>query len=112
MPRWIKAFCAALLVVAGMGQLPRQASADDEQVDLLLVLAADISRSVDERNFRLQREGYAAALIDPRVVRAMTGGPRGRIALCFIEWASDGDQIVVIDWTPVGTEAEARGISE
>ena len=111
MPRWIKAFCAALLMVVGMGQLPRQASAD-EQVDLLLVLAADISRSVDERKFRLQREGYAAAVTHPRVVRAMTAGPTGRIALCFMEWASDGEQIVVIDWLSVGGEGEARAVAK
>src|SRR5215475_6874577 len=112
MPRWIKAFCAALLVVAGLGQLPRQAVADDEQVDLLLVLAADISRSVDERKFRLQREGYASAIVDPRVVRAMTGGPAGRIALCFLEWASDGEQVIIIDWTSVGNETEAKAVSK
>jgi hypothetical protein len=111
MPRWIKAFCAALLMVVGMGQLPRQASAD-EQVDLLLVLAADISRSVDERKFRLQREGYAAAVTHPRVVRAMTAGPTGRIALCFMEWASDGEQIVVIDWLSVGGEGEAQAVAK
>jgi hypothetical protein len=49
--------------------------------------------------FRLQREGYAAAIADPRVVRAMAGGPMGRIAICFVEWAGDTDQAVVMDWT-------------
>ena len=109
MPKWITALCVALLVAAGVGPLARPALADDEQVDLLLVLAADVSRSVDEKKFKLQRDGYAAAIVDPRVVRAMTAGPTGRIALCFLEWASDGEQIVVIDWTPVGSEAEAQG---
>jgi len=99
-------------MAAGVVPLARQALADDEQVDLLLVLAADVSRSVDERKFRLQREGYAAAIVDPRVVRAMTTGATGRIALCFMEWASDGEQIVVIDWTPVGSEGEAQSISK
>ena len=56
------------------------ARADEGQVDLLLVLAADVSRSVDDVKFKLQRDGYAAAIVDPRVVRAMTGGPTGRIA--------------------------------
>jgi hypothetical protein len=112
MPKWITALCVALLMAAGVVPLARQALADDEQVDLLLVLAADVSRSVDERKFRLQREGYAAAIVDPRVVRAMTTGATGRIALCFMEWASDGEQIVVIDWTPVGSEGEAQSISK
>jgi hypothetical protein len=111
MPRRITALCLALLVLAGVGSLSRPAVADDEQVDLLLVLAADVSRSVDEKKFRLQREGYAAAIVDPRVVRAMTAGATGRIALCFLEWASDGEQIVVIDWTPVGSQGQAQAVS-
>ena len=112
MAKWITALCVALLVLAGVGPLSRQALADDEQVDLLLVLAADISRSVDEKKFKLQREGYAAAIVDPRVVRAMTAGVSGRIALCFLEWASDGEQIIIIDWMPVGSEAEAQAVSK
>jgi hypothetical protein len=112
MPRRMMALCLALVVLAGVGLLEQRAQADDERVDLLLVLAADISRSVDERKFRLQREGYAAAIVDPRVVRAMTGGATGRIAVCFMEWASEGEQSVVIDWTPVGSEAEAQAMSK
>jgi hypothetical protein len=111
MPRLIVTLCLALLVAVSVGRLAEPALADDEQVDLLLVLAADVSRSVDERKFRLQREGYAAAIVDPRVVRAMMAGPTGRIALCFLEWASDGEQIVVIDWTPVASADHAQAIS-
>src|SRR5437660_7942089 len=54
-----------------------------EQVDLLLVLASDVSRSVDTRKFELQRQGYAAALSNPRVIEAIRSGPHGRIAICF-----------------------------
>jgi hypothetical protein len=87
-------------------------SADEGPVDLLLVLAADVSRSVDDDKFKLQREGYAAAIVDPRVVRAMTGGPNGRIALVFVEWASEWEQRVVIDWTVIAGEADARAVSD
>jgi hypothetical protein len=111
MRKWMTAIIVAFTVAAGIGPLDQRALAEDDGVDLLLVLAADISRSVDDRKFRLQRDGYAAALVDPRVVRAMTGGPKGRIALCFLEWASDGDQIVVVDWTPVGSEGAAQGVA-
>src|SRR5499427_9479242 len=51
-----------------------------EQVDLLLVLASDVSRSVDHPKFLLQRQGYAAAISDPQVLAAMTSGPHQRIA--------------------------------
>ena len=111
MSRWLTTVLLALAIAAGLRALDTPARADDEQVDLLLVLAADVSRSVDEKKFKLQRDGYAAAIVDPRVVRAMTAGPRGRIALSFLEWASEGEQIVIIDWTSVGSDGEAQAIA-
>jgi Protein of unknown function (DUF1194) len=110
----LKRIAAVLLVLgaaAGLGASCRPALADDEQVDLVLVLAADVSRSIDDKKFKLQRDGYGAAIADPRVVRAMTAGPVGRIALCFLEWASEGEQVIVVDWTTVGGEAEAQAVS-
>lgn len=107
-----KAVAAVMLAFTVLaGALVPTARADDEKVDLVLVLAADISRSVDDKKFRLQREGYASAITDPRVLRAMTGGERGRIALSFLEWASESEQVIVIDWTPIGGEAEAQGVA-
>jgi hypothetical protein len=80
-----------------------------EQVDLLLVLAADVSRSVDQPKFQLQREGYAAALSDAHVIGAIRSGPHQRIALCFVEWSGVGAQRVGIDWTKIdGADAARR----
>jgi hypothetical protein len=79
-----------------------------EQVDLLLVLASDVSRSVDTRKFELQRQGYAAALSNPRVIEAISSGPNGRIAICFVEWSGVSSQKLVIDWTIIGDMASAR----
>jgi hypothetical protein len=110
MPRRLVSMIVVLLVLLGPIALARPTLADD-RVDVLLVLAADVSRSVDDRKFRLQREGYAAALVDPRVVRAMAGGPMGRIGICFVEWAGDTDQTVVMDWTSVGTPDEAEAFA-
>jgi hypothetical protein len=109
MRMWMTAIVFALVAAASIAARP--ALAEEGTVDLLLVLAADVSRSVDEKKFKLQRDGYAAAIADPRVVRAMTAGPAGRIALCFIEWASNGEQTVVIDWTAVAGDGDAQGIS-
>jgi hypothetical protein len=109
MRMWMTAIAFALAAVASLAARP--ALAEEGTVDLLLVLAADVSRSVDEKKFKLQRDGYAAAIADPRVVRAMTAGPAGRIALCFIEWASNGEQTVVIEWTAVAGDGDAKGIS-
>ena len=83
-----------------------------EEVDLLLVLASDVSRSVDSRKFQLQREGYAAALSNPRVVEAIKSGPHGRIAICFVEWSGASSLKLVIDWTIVGDAASARKIGD
>jgi hypothetical protein len=69
-----------------------------EPVDLLLVLAADVSRSVDADKFKLQREGYAAAVANPRVLEIIQSGRHGRIGLLFLEWSGFGNQKVVIDW--------------
>lgn len=82
------------------------------EVDLLLILAVDISRSVDERKFRLQREGYAAALTNPRVIKAIGAGLTGRIAISFIEWSGVGEQTIVADWTSIAGEADARNFAQ
>jgi hypothetical protein len=87
----------AALLAAFLAAAPARA----EGVDLMLVLAADVSRSIDDGEFALQRKGYAAALTDPRVVKAITGGPRHAIALTFIEWSGATDQKVVVDWTTI-----------
>jgi hypothetical protein len=93
----------AALVVVGTA-LARAA----EQVDLLLVLASDVSRSVDHPKFLLQREGYAAAVADPHVLDAIKSGPHQRIALCFVEWSGFGAQKLVIDWTILDGAPAAR----
>src|SRR5258708_10263295 len=83
-----------------------------EAVDMLLVLAADVSRSVTEPKFKLQREGAAAAMTHPDVVNAITSGPNRRIAVCFVEWATVGMHKVVIDWTVIGDGQAARSFGD
>jgi Protein of unknown function (DUF1194) len=92
--RLILAVLAATATLVG-------ASIAAEPVDLLLVLASDVSRSVDAAKFKLQRDGYIAAISSPRVIEAIRSGPHGRIALCFVEWSGIGAQKVVIDWTMI-----------
>jgi hypothetical protein len=79
-----------------------------ERVDLLLVLAADISRSVDEIKFQLQRSGYAAAFSDSRVIEAIRGGPSGRIAVVFVEWSGPFSRKIVVDWMSISDDKTAR----
>ena len=82
-----------------------------QTTDLLLVLAADVSRSIDESEFTLQRKGYSAALTDPRVLAAIRGGTTGTIAICFVEWSGAGEQNVVADWTVIHDEEDAGGLA-
>ena len=100
-----------LLILTGVAALPAAAAAA-EQVDLLLVLAADVSRSVDNAKFQLQREGYAAAISDRRVLDAIRSGRNGRVGLTFVEWSGAGSQRVLIDWTTIGDAETARNFGD
>lgn len=102
----------AVLAAGGALALGRGARAEGAgPVDLLLVLAVDVSRSVDEEEARLQREGYQAAMMDPQVVAAITGGPAGAIAVAYIEWAGIQYQRVVIPWLRLGSASDCAGWS-
>ena len=77
-------------------------------VDLQLVLAIDVSRSVDEDEAKLQREGYLAALVHPRVLQAIRSGPIGRIAVTYVEWAGTDFQRTVVGWSVIEDQASAE----
>ena len=79
-----------------------------ERVDLVLMLAADVSGSMDESKFELQRSGYAAAFSDRRVMEAIRAGASGRIAVAFVEWSGIWQQKTVIDWTMISNDKTAR----
>ena len=65
-----------------------------DTVDLELVLAVDISRSMDQDEHTLQRDGYVSAFRHKDVINALTGGPEGRIAVTYMEWANDARQVI------------------
>jgi len=97
----------ALIAVVAAAPVARAA----EEVDLLLVLSSDVSRSIDAPKFKLQRDGYSAAIIDPRVLQAIRSGALGKIAVSFVEWSGVGAQKIVIDWTVIRDEASAKDFS-
>jgi hypothetical protein len=82
-----------------------------ERVDVVVVLAADVSRSVDDEEFRLQRNGIATALTSPKVLAAIRSGNHGAVAVCFVEWAGVGQHMMVADWTVVRDPASAEKIA-
>lgn len=79
-----------------------------EPVDMLLVLAVDVSRSIDEDEARLQREGYRAGVCDGRVVEAITRGMLGAIGVAYVEWAGFEYQRLVLPWQRIAGQADAN----
>jgi hypothetical protein len=100
----------ALALIAGLllactGFRP---AAAEIAVDLELVLAVDVSGSILDENARLQRQGYAAALTDPRVIDTIRAGGLGRIAVTYVEWSDAEHQRTVVDWRVIdGPETAA-----
>jgi Protein of unknown function (DUF1194) len=82
-------------------------SAAKDYVDLELVLAVDVSRSMDQDEQRLQRDGYVAAFRDAQVQKAIRSGPNGRIAVAYVEWAGQSIQSIVIPWRILGSTKDA-----
>jgi hypothetical protein len=73
--------------------------AQEIDVDLELVLAVDVSRSMDPSEQALQKEGYLAALKHPEVIEAVRSGFLGRIAVTYAEWAGPGSHRIIAPWT-------------
>ncbi len=107
---WLTAFLAAVLTVGAV--LPPGARAADETVDVELVLAVDVSYSMDLDELALQREGYMQAVVSPEFLNALRLGPNGRVALAYVEWAGVGEQKLVVDWTIVEDRESARRFAD
>ncbi len=82
-----------------------------ETIDLALVLAVDVSESVDADEYVLQHEGIARAFENAQVVGAITGGVRGIIDVLVLEWSDRDKQVVTVDWTPVRDAASAAAFA-
>ncbi len=113
---------AALLVAVWLGARteaqtgapPRldQARVDKARVDLELIMAVDISLSMDYDELKLQRSGYAAAFRDPELQRVIGSGPTQRIAVAYFEWAGRSVQKLIVDWTIIDSPAAANAFSD
>jgi len=79
-----------------------------EPVDVALVLVADVSRSIDDSEFQLQKQGYAQAFTNPKVLAAIKSGLIGSISVAYVEFAGDTEVRTVIDWMVVRDPATAK----
>src|SRR5216684_2890001 len=100
--------CGSLLAFLGWATPAPEA----EQVDLKLVLATDVSRSIDDSELRLEREGTAEAFLDPEVVKAIQSGSLGRIAVATFDFSSPQDNRVTLDWHIIHDRASATALAE
>jgi Protein of unknown function (DUF1194) len=83
----------------------------EAEVDLELVLAVDVSRSMDGDELQVQRDGYVAAFRHPEVLAAIASGPLGRIAVTYVEWAGPDKQVTVLPWTLIDSREAAYGLA-
>jgi hypothetical protein len=81
------------------------------EVDAAVVLAADVSRSIDDGEFALERRGYAEAIQGKKFLDAISTGPHGAIALAYVEWAGESEQAIVVDWAVIRSVADARAFA-
>ena len=91
---------------------PRAAAWAQTEVDLELVLAVDVSRSMDIDELDVQRNGYVAAFRHAEVLEAIRSGPLGRIAVTYVEWAGPLSQATVVPWTVIDSEEAARAFAD
>lgn len=83
-----------------------------QPVDLALVLAVDASGSVDAERFELQKQGYAAAFRNPRVLGAIKGGAIGAIAITMVQWTGPAMHRVVVRWRRIEDAASAAAAAD
>jgi len=88
------------------------AQAQSKRVDLELVLAVDISQSMEQDEHALQRGGYVEAFQHDDVINALLSGPEGKIAVVYMEWAGDFEPIITIPWTIIDSKKAALAFAE
>ena len=85
--------------IAAPNAASRSAEAKDAAaVDIELILAVDVSYSMDMDELAVQREGYAQAIVSKEFLHALKAGPSGKIAISYFEWSATNDQRIIIPW--------------
>ena len=106
----LRRFVVLALVAAAALPL-HAATSSDNYVDLKLVLAVDMSGSMDAREQQVQRDGYVQAFRDPEVLKAILSGPYGRIAVTYVMWAGAFSQETAVPWTVIASQRDAMAFS-
>ena len=114
MKLWTRLSGAFALAFAALAPAiaPAGAQGGQRKVDLELVLAVDISQSMDQDEHALQRNGYVEAFRHKDVINALISGPEGKIAVVYMEWAGDFEPVVTIPWTIIDSPEAAHNFAE
>jgi hypothetical protein len=107
-----RAWIAILLALGLTSIFVPSASPDEARVDLALAFAIDVSYSVDSFEHRLQMEGFGAAMQSPEVVEAIRKGKYQRIAVTVYQWSDEFNQRILVPWTVIATEADAKKLGD
>src|SRR5467141_436844 len=94
-------------------QLGSQSAEKDSAatVDIELILAVDVSYSMDMDELAIQREGYAQAIVSKEFLQALKTGPNGKISVTYFEWAASTDQKIIIPWRVIDGPETADAVA-
>jgi hypothetical protein len=119
--RWCVSIGAVLLAgalaggdVAGVAASGPKHLADKDpaaSVDVELILAVDVSYSMDLDELAVQREGYAQAIVSKEFLQALKSLPNGKVAITYFEWAASSDQKIIIPWRVIDGPETADAVS-
>ena len=120
--RWYVSIGAALVAaamaggdvagVAAPGPAPQLAQKDNTpSVDVELILAVDVSYSMDMDELAIQREGYAQAIVSREFLQALKSLPNGKISVTYFEWAASSDQKIIIPWRVIDGPETADAVA-
>src|SRR5271165_2533158 len=101
-----------LIICLALAVAPNAHSRAAQSVDVALVLVADVSRSIDDSEFNLEKQGYSAAFTNPEVLAAIQGGSAGAVAIAYVEFAGSSEVKTVLDWTVIHDEASAKAFAD
>jgi hypothetical protein len=105
--------CGDIASVAAPGQRPEVADKQEApSVDVELVIAVDVSYSMDLDELAVQREGYAQALVSKEFLQALRAGPNAKISLTYFEWSASSDQKIIIPWRVIDGPETADAVAD
>ncbi|MEQ1671110.1 MAG: DUF1194 domain-containing protein [Hyphomicrobium sp.] len=100
---------AALITLVAMASLAVNVRGDEPAADTALVIAVDVSQSVDAARYKIQMDGIASAFEDPGVIAAITGGTQAQILITLVTWSDTAE--TALPWTLIRSQSDALSVA-